>query len=239
MTSAIIPARFASTRFPGKPLVSIHGKTMIMRVYEQCLKAHFKHVIIATDSEQIMEEAYKNNAQAVMTDVKHENGTQRCAEAALHLPETIQNIVNVQGDEPFIAPSVLNDMIACLENEPFPIVSFYKNIEYKDEIHSPNVVKLVTDNQSCALYFSRSCIPYNRDNQIVQYKKHIGLYGFKRNVLNEIIQLPKSNLELIENLEQLRWLSNGYSIKMLPTDTESIAIDTPEDLEKVLQNYSA
>lgn len=238
MTAAIIPARYASSRFPGKPLIDIHGKTMIMRVYEQCIRANFTEVIIATDDERIQNEALKHNAKVIMTNPKHDNGTQRCAEAATILPANIQNIVNVQGDEPFIAIQTLNEIINCLESENYPIVSFCKIIQDEREINSENVVKVITDKDNKALYFSRSAIPYNRDKiETNYYKKHIGLYGFKRNILADLVNLPESKLELYEKLEQLRWLENGFAIKMLLTENESLAIDSPEDLDKILSIY--
>jgi 3-deoxy-manno-octulosonate cytidylyltransferase (CMP-KDO synthetase) len=238
MTAAIIPARYASSRFPGKPLIDIHGKTMIMRVYEQCIRANFTEVIIATDDERIQNEALKYNAKVIMTNPKHDNGTQRCAEAATILPANIQNIVNVQGDEPFIAIQTLNEIIACLESENYPIVSFCKFIHDVREINSENVVKVITDKDNKALYFSRSAIPFNRDKiEPNYYKKHIGLYGFKRNILADLVNLPESKLELYEKLEQLRWLENGFAIKMLLTENESLAIDSPEDLDKILSIY--
>lgn len=231
MTVAIIPARYASTRFSGKPLVNIDGKSMIVRVYEQCRKANFDKVIVATDDERIADEVHKHKGLAVFTSPLHSNGTERCAEVARQLTDATF-VVNVQGDEPFVQVELLNTVISSVKSNQYDIVTCCKKIDH--HIQDPNTVKVVFNKQYSALYFSRSTIPFNRDNAPVDYYKHIGLYAFKKNVLEQVVQLPKTSLEIAENLEQLRWLQHGFSIQVLPTEYEAIAIDTPDDLKKLI-----
>ena len=253
----VIPARYASTRFPGKPLVNIQGKTMIQRVYEQAMKAKsLSKVIVATDDERIFNHIKSFNGEVMMTSNVHQSGTDRCAEVINKLSsEAFDAVVNIQGDEPFINSSQIDAVVEVLKKEQFMIATLVKRINvdvYANEmqsviamdeanrvIHNPNIVKAVFSSEGKALYFSRSPIPYLRNIPAEEwiskgeFYKHIGLYAYKSSVLKEIAQLPPSRLEQLESLEQLRWLENGYSIGIAETDLETIGIDTPEDLLKV------
>lgn len=239
----VIPARYASTRFPGKPLALIGDKTMIQRVYEQCLKVkRLDKVVVATDDERIFDHILSFNGEVVMTRTDHPSGTDRCYEAFGKV-STQENeydiIVNIQGDEPFIDPHSIEKAIALFDNKNTRIATLAKKIESSEEITDPNVVKVVFDEQNRALYFSRSPVPFIRQlpssdwiSKSIHYK-HIGLYAYKAEVLKEIISLPVHPLEKAESLEQLRWLLNGYTIHLGITETESISIDTPGDLLKI------
>ena len=237
---AIIPARYASTRFPGKPLALIHGKSMISRVVEQVKKSDSIHeVIVATDDARIFDHVSDFGGKAVMTSPEHQSGTDRCAEIAAAYP-TADIVLNVQGDEPFIQAQQLDLLVdTLLKNPSFQIATLAKKISSIEELDNPNVVKLVMTANENALYFSRYPIPYSRSTQMSErlgkhdFYKHIGLYGFHSQTLLEISKLPPSPLELSESLEQLRWLENGYGIAVGITDLETIGIDTPEDLERV------
>lgn len=237
---AIIPARYASTRFPGKPLALIHGKSMISRVVEQVKKSDSIHeVIVATDDARIFDHVSDFGGKAVMTSPEHQSGTDRCAEIAAAYP-TADIVLNVQGDEPFIQAQQLDLLVdTLLKNPSFQIATLAKKISSIEELDNPNVVKLVMTANEHALYFSRYPIPYSRSTQMSErlgkhdFYKHIGLYGFHRQTLLEISKSPPSPLELSESLEQLRWLENGYGIAVGITDLETIGIDTPEDLERV------
>lgn len=237
----IIPARYASTRFPGKPLVDIHGKTMIQRVYEQAMKAKsLSKVIVATDDERIFNHVQSFKGEVMMTSDVHQSGTDRCAEVINQLSsEAFDAVVNIQGDEPFINPIQIDSVIEVLKKEPFMISTLVKRIHTEGVIHNPNIVKAVFSSEGKAIYFSRSPIPYLRNIPTDEwlskgeFYKHIGLYAYKSAVLKEIALLPPSRLEQLESLEQLRWLENGYSIGIAETDLETIGIDTPEDLLKV------
>jgi 3-deoxy-manno-octulosonate cytidylyltransferase (CMP-KDO synthetase) len=240
---AIIPARFQSTRFPGKPLVEINGKTMIQRVYEQCLKVKsLSDVYVATDDERIANCVVSFGGKFVLTSSDHENGTERCNEAANILSNQIdfEFVINVQGDEPFINPQLIDDIANSL-NPSVQIVTAIKESNQIESILNTNIVKVVKNINNEALYFSRLPIPYFRNensdlkiNLEIPYFKHIGIYAFNKTVLNNLVELKISNLENTEKLEQLRWLENGFVIKVLETDFESIGIDTPEDLKKIL-----
>lgn len=231
----IIPARYASTRFPGKPLVSIGAKTMIHRVYEQAKKAQtLTEVIVATDDERIFKEVEGFGGQAVMTSPTHQNGTERCAEVAQNLDADV--IINIQGDEPFIQPEQI-DLLANLFKvnlKTTPIATLIKEHPLDGELRNSSRIKVVVNKDLNALYFSRSIIPFQRDSNkalSIQYYKHIGIYGFRKDVLLELVKLPPSSLELAESLEQLRWLENGYTIQCAITTFESASVDTPEDLK--------
>jgi 3-deoxy-manno-octulosonate cytidylyltransferase (CMP-KDO synthetase) len=231
----IIPTRYAASRFPGKPLIDIGGKTMIQRVYEQALKANLAKIIIATDDERIHNAAKSFNANVVMTQVSHQNGTERCAEVMQILGNDFDACINIQGDEPFINPEQINKVAALLQ-QVHNIVTLKKKITIQEELHNNNVVKVVCNKKDEALYFSRSVIPFQRNIEqgiLENHFKHIGIYGFSKNTLEEIVQLPMSILEKTESLEQLRWLENGYTIQVAETIFETIAIDTPEDLQKI------
>ncbi len=235
----IIPARFASTRFPGKPLVEIHGKSMIQRVYEQCCKSDLDSTIVATDDQRIKSHVEAFGGNVMMTKTTHQTGTDRCAEVATNLLEA-EVILNVQGDEPFIDPNDINKVISLLVDQNYQIATLAKLITNPDLVQNPNVVKVVFSKNNRALYFSRSSIPFVR-NEInsTQFYKHIGLYGFKKQTLLEIAKLPQSMLEKTESLEQLRWLENGYSIGINTTDLESLSVDTPEDLIRINENFNS
>lgn len=239
----IIPARYASTRFPGKPLAKINGKSMIQRVYEQ-VSLVLKDVYVATDDKRIFDEVIRFGGKAVMTSDQHKSGTDRCFEAYTKINNDKKVIINIQGDEPFINPSQLEAICQCFENENTQIATLVKPFKQEDKIEdlfNPNSPKVVLNKQNEAIYFSRSVIPYLRGIQQEDwlknhtYFKHIGLYAYRADVLKEITLLPQSELEKAESLEQLRWIENGYRIKVGKTDIETIGIDTPEDLEKAEQ----
>jgi 3-deoxy-manno-octulosonate cytidylyltransferase (CMP-KDO synthetase) len=242
--SAIIPARYNSTRFPGKPLALILGKTMIRHVYERVQRSKYvNEVIVATDDERILSEVESFGGKARMTSPHHPSGTDRVAEVARELPFEI--IVNVQGDEPLIDPQIVDLAIETIINNPYiPVVTLKTEISEPWELTDPNVVKVVTDKSDFALYFSRSPIPFIRDSWSEPLKidsiknkgpffKHIGLYVYRRDFLILFSSMKPSTLEILERLEQLRILENGYKIKVVKTDFNSIGVDTPEDLRRV------
>lgn len=238
----IIPARYASTRFPGKPLVEINGKTMIQRVYEQACKANsLSKVIVATDDARIATEVKAFGGEYVFTNPLHQSGTDRCAEAISHLPE-FDAIINIQGDEPFIDPKQIDLLASCFEDDTVELATLIKEINTEEELFNINIPKVVTNTNGEAVYFSRQTIPFIRNTETEnwlskhQFYKHIGIYGYKTNTLLAITKLPVSELEIAESLEQLRWIENGYKIQTKVTDIETLAIDTPEDLEKIISN---
>lgn len=237
----IIPARYASTRFPGKPLVDIGGKSMIQRVYEQVSKA-LDDVYVATDDQRIFDAVISFGGKVVMTSDQHKSGTDRCYEAFSKLDEKFDVIINVQGDEPFIQPEQIIELKKCFEEPQTQIATLAKLFTEKDgfeALNNPNSPKLVINKLNEAMYFSRSIIPYLRgidaENWISNqtYLKHVGVYAYRAEVLRDLTLLEQSPLEISESLEQLRWLENGYRIKVGFTDVETVGIDTPEDLEKV------
>lgn len=231
----IIPARYASTRFPGKPLADIDGKSMIERVYDAAKNVGGAvDVIVATDDERIRAHAAQF-AKVVMTNSNHPSGTDRCAEAFALSNIPCDVVVNLQGDEPFIKPSQVRDLVQLFENAAIQIATLKKELFDHDQIDDPNVVKVVTDTMGKALYFSRSRIPYLRDNANGPRSfKHIGMYAYRVETLMEITRLKPTMLEETEKLEQLRWLENGYHIAVAETHWQSPAVDTPEDLEKAI-----
>lgn len=234
----IIPARFASTRFPGKPLADILGKTMIQRVYEQSALSGLDEIVVATDDERIFKHVKAFGGAAAMTSATHLSGTDRCAEVArLAQYAGFEIIVNIQGDEPFIQPEQIDLAGAFLaQNKNYSIATLARQITTTEEIFNANVVKVVFDKKRQALYFSRAAIPHQRNHPRENWPesgifyKHIGLYAFRRQALLEVSTLPVGCLEKGESLEQLRWLENGYKIGVELTDFESFGIDTPEDL---------
>ncbi|MBI5541671.1 MAG: 3-deoxy-manno-octulosonate cytidylyltransferase [Bacteroidia bacterium] len=238
----LIPARYASTRFPGKPLVDINGKTMIMRVYEQSAKI-FEFVYIATDDSRIYDHVINCGGKAVMTLSSHQSGTDRCAEALDLISEQLNCsfdiVVNIQGDEPFINPLQLELLVSCFEDDKAQIATLVKVITNNNEVFDSNKPKVILDKKGKAIYFSRSPIPYLRNvsqNDWVtknEFYKHIGLYAYRANILHEIIKLPVSKLEKAESLEQLRWIENGYKINTKITEIETLSVDTPEDLKNI------
>lgn len=237
----IIPARYESTRFPGKPLAIINDKTMIQWVYENVSKA-LEHVWVATDDDRIFDAVNKFGGNAIKTLSSHQSGTDRCAEAAQKLSEQIDFdvVINIQGDEPFIHPKQIELLKSCFKNDT-DIATLVKKIETAEELFNPNRPKVVIDKQESAMYFSRSPIPFFRGEDEKNwhmknnYWAHIGMYAYKCGVLNKITKLKQSPLELAESLEQLRWIENGFQIKTAETTHQSIGIDTPGDLENALQ----
>lgn len=239
----IIPARYASTRFPAKPLAMLGGKSVIQRVYEQ-VTGVLDDAYVATDDERIEVAVKAFGGKVVMTSVHHKSGTDRCFEACTKIGGGFDVVVNIQGDEPFIQPSQLQAVKACFEDASTQIATLVKPFTPEDgreALENPNSPKVVVDKNMNALYFSRSVIPYlrnvDREEWLKQhvYYKHIGLYAYRTEVLKEITSLPQSSLELAESLEQLRWLENGYTIKVGITEVETIGIDTPQDLERAEQ----
>ena len=234
---AIIPARYASTRFPGKPLAMLGGKSVIQRVYEQVSKV-LEDVYVATDEQRIFEAVEAFGGRAVMTSINHKSGTDRIQEAITKIGGEWDVVVNVQGDEPFIQASQIETVCRCFDDSETQIATLGKPFNDMDSVGNPNSPKIVVDNRQYAMYFSRSVIPFVRGKeketwlQHYPFLKHIGLYAYRTNVLSEITKLPQSSLELAESLEQLRWLQNGYRIKVGITDVETVGIDTPEDLAR-------
>lgn len=231
--TAIIPARYSSSRLPGKPLKNICGKTMVLRVYEQVKKVILiDEVIVATDDQRIFNEVKNFNGNVIMTSKDHKTGTDRLAEVASEIDSDI--IVNVQGDEPLIKPSVIKSAIEPLLLDSSLKMSTLKHlIKDEKEIDNPNVVKIITDKNNNAVYFSRSKIPFARNNQKFNYYKHIGLYVYRRDFLLKYSKMKSTPLELQESLEQLRVIENGYKIKVIETEYDSIGVDTEEELNKV------
>lgn len=236
----IIPARYASTRFPAKPLAMLGGKPVIQRVYEQVCGV-LDEAYVATDDERIETVVKSFGGKVVMTSVNHKSGTDRCYEAYTKVGEGYDVIVNIQGDEPFIQRSQLEAVKACFDDETTQIATLVKPFTPEngfDALENVNSPKVVVDKRMNALYFSRSIIPFMRNKDKNEwlsghtYYKHIGLYAYRASVLKEITSLPQSSLELAESLEQLRWLENGYKIKVGLTNVETIGIDTPADLER-------
>ncbi len=235
----IIPARYASSRFPGKPLVDIGGKSMIQRVYEQAKKCYdLTDVVVATDDERIFEHVKAFGGMAVMTGDQHQSGTDRCAEVALAHPE-FDVVINIQGDEPYIDPIQISTLAGCFISPEVQLATLVKRVKTVEELHNANTPKVIVNTLSEAAYFSRSAIPHIRGEQpenwleFYPFFKHIGIYGYRADVLQQITKLPISPLEKAESLEQLRWIENGYRIKVAETELETYAVDTPEDLDKL------
>lgn len=231
----IIPARYNSSRFPGKALVDINGKSMIQRVYEQSMKTKLlSQVYVATDDVRIFDHVKSFTNNVLMTSVNHNNGTERIAEAIDILEENgffFDIVVNVQGDEPYIFPQQIDEVVSILLNNSNAEIATLVQRTSCNDTNDPNRVKAVLDKNKKALYFSRQMIPYNvNTNHKQEYLKHIGLYAFRKNILKEIVKLPQSSLELSESLEQLRWLDNGYNVFADYSDYKTVSIDTREDL---------
>ena len=235
----IIPARYASTRFPGKPLAQLGGRCMVEWVYRRASEA-FDTVAVATDDERIVAEVRRFGGRAVMTGSNHQSGTDRCAEALALMQEEYGTkadvVVNVQGDEPFVDPELLTQLAACFNDESTQIATVVKPFDTIADLLNPNNVKVVMTAAGHAVYFSRSPIPYIRgfaqDEWLCQHTFywHLGLYAYRADILNRLTQLPPSPLEIAESLEQNRWIENGYDIRIIQTQGENISIDTPEDL---------
>lgn len=233
----IIPARYASTRFPGKPLALLGGKPVIQHVYEK-VAAVLEAAYVATDDERIYDVVKSFGGQVVMTRTDHKSGTDRIEEAFEKIGGEWDVVVNVQGDEPFVAKSQLDTICHCFDDPTTQIATLGKPFESMEAVQNPNSPKIVVDNMGFAMYFSRSVIPYVRGKEksswLTHYPflKHLGIYAYRKDVLRQVTQLPQSSLEIAESLEQLRWLQNGFKIKVGTTDVETVGIDTPQDLER-------
>lgn len=226
----IIPARYASSRFPGKPLVEINGKVMIHHVYEQCMKSKYlSKIIIATDDQRIYDAVISFGGEVYLTSTEHLNGTSRCAEVVQQLTTVPEFVLNIQGDEPLIHPNQIDLLIELFINDKQLDIATLIKKEYNIQLlHNQNIVKAISNNNGYISDFKRII-----NTNLIFFYKHIGIYGFKTKILQEIVKLPPSERELIQHLEQLRWLDNGYTIKGAITQEESISVDTPEDLKKV------
>ncbi|MNJ95386.1 3-deoxy-manno-octulosonate cytidylyltransferase [compost metagenome] len=239
----IIPARYASSRFPGKPLIDIEGKTMIQRVYEQVKKStKLNEVVVATDDQRIAQTVLSFGGKVVMTAEHHQSGTDRCAEVITNI-EGYDVAINIQGDEPFIDPAQIDLLANCFEDTTTQIATLVKEITAEEELFNVNIPKVVRNSKGEAIYFSRQTIPFLRgvekDQWLQKQKfyKHIGIYAYQVDTLKALTQLPISMLEEAEALEQLRWLENGYGIQTAITTHETVAVDTKEDLAKILRLF--
>ena len=238
---AIIPSRYLSTRFPGKPLIDIKGKTMIQRVYEQTAKSTRIHqLIVATDDERIFHHVESFGGKAIMTSVNHATGTDRCNEVMSTIGHEFDFAINVQGDEPFLVPEQIDELCDCMDYTT-ELATLAKSIEDEATLFDTNEAHVVFDKNHDALYFSRNVIPFQHKKakelwlKGFPYYKHVGLYAYRKDILQKIASLPQSALELAEGLEQLRWLEAGFKVKIGFTKYESVCIDSPEDLQKI--NY--
>jgi len=239
--AGIIPARYASSRFPGKPLVLIGNKTMIQRVYDQACKT-LDMVWVATDDKMIFEAVLNFGGKAIMTSPDHLSGTDRCAEAVTKInresARKIDVVINIQGDEPFIKPEQITLLMKCFDDETVELATLVRKVEPGEDVFNPNQPKVILDSKGNAIYFSRAAIPYVRDSEKSDWTKnhvfykHLGLYAYRSETLKKITLLSRSPLEISESLEQNRWIENGYRIRTAVTTWESIGIDTPDDLEK-------
>ncbi|MGD0756722.1 MAG: 3-deoxy-manno-octulosonate cytidylyltransferase [Bacteroidales bacterium] len=239
--AGIIPARYASSRFPGKPLVLIGNKTMIQRVYDQACKT-LDMVWVATDDKRIFEAVLNFGGKAIMTSPDHLSGTDRCAEAVTKInresARKIDVVINIQGDEPFIKPEQITLLMKCFDDETVELATLVRKVEPGEDVFNPNQPKVILDSKGNAIYFSRAALPYVRDSEKSDWTKnhvfykHLGLYAYRSETLKKITLLSRSPLEISESLEQNRWIENGYRIRTAVTTWESIGIDTPDDLEK-------
>ena len=235
-----IPARYGSSRFPGKPLIDLKGKTMIRRVYDGAKQSSMlTDLVVATDDERILAEVERFGGKAVMTAAHHQTGTDRCAEVIAGLPEKYDVVINIQGDEPLVNPLQLDSLLRAFLDPAVDIATLASRSIEEQDLTNPNRIKLVVDHQHRALYFSRSAVPNfanakGKPLEVYPYLRHIGLYAYRADVLSEISQLTPTDLEQAESLEQLRWLYYGYSIRVVETDIETPNIDVPEDVAKVL-----
>lgn len=245
--TAVIPARYASTRFPGKPLAMLGGKTVIQRVYEQAASV-LSEVYVATDDERILSAVEAFGGRAVMTRTDHKSGTDRIEEAVEKIEKQGMDkegqgdvIINIQGDEPFVQPSQIKTLMSLFDDPETQIGTLGKRFESMEAVQNPNSPKIVTDHRGFALYFSRSVIPFIRGIEVEDwlshypFLKHLGVYAYRREVLAEVTKLPQGVLEKAESLEQLRWLENGYRIRVGMTEVETVGIDTPADLDRAEQ----
>lgn len=241
----IIPARFASTRFPGKPLTLIHGKTMVERVYVRAKKsASLATVVVATDDVRIYDHVMAFGGVAVMTSPEHPSGTDRCAETLQVLKEAYDLIINIQGDEPYIHPEQIDQLVKCFTDANAEIGTLVKVISEEAEVHNVNIPKVVRDKNGWALYFSRHAIPYCKSEEITaavqnkRFLKHIGIYGYRSHILPVLAALPPGKLEKSESLEQLRWLENGFKIMTAETQYENVAVDVPADVQIIEKRFN-
>jgi 3-deoxy-manno-octulosonate cytidylyltransferase (CMP-KDO synthetase) len=237
----LIPARYASTRFPGKPLVDIKGKSMIQRVYEQASKSSsLSSVIVATDDARIEKAVLDFGGKVCMTSPDHPSGTDRCYEVVQKMKLACDGVINIQGDEPFIDPAQIDLLSSCFDDSRTQLATLIKKINRAEVLFNPNSPKVIVDRDQFAIYFSRHPIPYQRgadEKEWIsrhQFYQHIGIYGYRLDALEQITMLQPSSLEKAESLEQLRWIENGFKIKTAVTDFESLAVDTPEDLQRIL-----
>ena len=242
MIVGIIPARYASSRFPGKPLIDIQGKSMIQRVYRQAAKSKLLHkVVVATDDERIFNHVKSFGGEVVMTASDHPSGTDRCWDALQQLKGDYQYVINIQGDEPFIEPEQIDELAAILKDGTTELATQMIAVDNYEMLFDKGEVKIVLNKNNEALYFSRVVIPFIKGvdekewHQHHQYFRHVGMYANRKDILDKITKLPVSSLEKAESLEQLRWIENGFTIKCMVTKYESHCIDTPEDVEKVLR----
>jgi 3-deoxy-manno-octulosonate cytidylyltransferase (CMP-KDO synthetase) len=240
----IIPARYASTRYPGKPLISILGKSMIQRVYERAAQSKFlSKVVVATDDARIVEHVAEFGGLYVLTKPEHPSGTDRCFEALKQLNEPFDYVINIQGDEPFIVPEQIDELAAVCDGKAELVTQMIK-VNSEESLFDPGEVKIVLNQKQEAIYFSRMVIPFLKGVDQSQwhlnhaYYRHVGMYAYRTDILEAITRLSPSPLELAESLEQLRWLEHGYKIRLVQTEYESHCIDTPQDLEKVLKTLA-
>ena len=232
----IIPSRYGSSRFPGKALVDLKGKSMIQRVYQGALKSQkIDKLIVATDDQRIFDEVTRFNGNVIMTSSEHQTGTDRCAEVIKKNPD-YDIVINIQGDEPLVRPQQLDRLVEVFERNPnLQIATLGIKCRNKKEIQNSNRIKIVCDHKNMALYFSRSVIPYHKQIDKSTYLRHIGLYAYNSKILSEISKLNPCKIETYESLEQLRWMYYGYSIQIIETEIETPNIDSPEDLTEVLK----
>ena len=230
----VIPARYESSRFPGKPLADILGKSMIQRVYEQCVASTLMDVVIvATDDQRIFDKVEEFGGRVKMTRSDHISGTDRIAEVAADFDEA-DIIINIQGDEPMIDPAQIDQLVSMIKDKAADIGTLGRWIDDDYAINNPNVVKVISDTSGKAKYFSRATIPFKRSDKAIKYLQHIGIYGFRNEILQQLTTLAPSDLEQSESLEQLRWLENGYDIYIEMSDYLNIGVDTPADLEHIV-----
>jgi len=245
MILGIIPARYGSTRFPGKPLIDMLGKTMIQRVYEQASQSKYlKKLVVATDDKRIFDHVRSFDGNAIMTKPENASGTDRCYEALCLLNESFEYVINIQGDEPLIDPEQIDELAKILDGKTELATQMMK-ITSPEFLSDPSSVKMVVNDKMEALYFSRSPIPYLRNKPQIEwhlhheYYRHAGMYAYRKDILEQITQLPVSSLEKAESLEQLRWLENGFKIKCIITNYESLSVDEPADVEAVVNRLKA
>lgn len=241
MIVGIIPARYESSRFPGKPLIDIKGKTMIQRVVERALQSKYlSEVVVATDDQRIYDHVMALGVKAVMTSTAHPSGTDRCYEALMQLDQSYQYVINIQGDEPILEPEQIDELAIVLKEGKVELATQIATVEDAETLFNEGEVKVVLNNQGEALYFSRSVIPFFKGKPKEEwhlhydYWRHVGMYAYRTDILEKLTKLPPAAIEIAESLEQLRWLQAGYAIRCVPTKYNSYCVDTPEDLEALL-----